>query len=554
MTENELKTFIRTHFPRENENCEWKEFKNLKNSFNGEEKEDVISYVSAFANMNGGYLILGVVDKSLDIVGIRNFSGYTVENVPLRLCEQCTNLPTEGLEIDSYTTSDTHKTVWIIKIPKHSPRLPVYAHRKAWQRVGDSLVAMNDSRREAILSEISMDSDWTKEIVEGASLADLDPEAIEKARKEFKRRNPKYAAEMDTWDDAKFLNKAKLTIKGKITRAALILLGKEESEHFINPGIIKIRWSLKSKTGENKDYEVFSMPMILAVDALLAKIRNVKYISVRPDSLFPDEMMRYDIFSIREPLHNCIAHQDYTKGARIEVVEFEDDRLIFQNAGNFIPESLEAVLTNDCPESVYRNPFLVEAMRNLNMIETQGGGILKLFNQQKKRLFPLPEYDLSNNRVKVEISGNVLDENFANILLHNADLSLREIMLLDKVQKRKPLSPDEIHYLRSKKWIEGRKPNVYLSADIARISSDTNLRKDYIHNRSFDDQHFKDLIVEYLKKFPRSTKADIFKLLKDKLSEVLTEAQKQAKVRNLMQALRRDGQIRVVEKRKWEAK
>ena len=83
---------------------------------------------------------------------------------------------------------------------------------------------------------------------------------------------------MVTWDDKKFLNKAKVTIKGKITRAALILLGKEESEHFLSPGVIKIRWSLKTGANENKDYEIFSMPMILAVDALFAKVRNIKYI------------------------------------------------------------------------------------------------------------------------------------------------------------------------------------------------------------------------------------------------------------------------------------
>lgn len=86
-------------------------------------------------------------------------------------------------------------------------------------------------------------------------------------------------------------------------------------------------------------------------------------------------MLRYDMFNIREPLNNAIAHQNYTKCARIEVVEYEDDHIIFQNYGTFLPESVENVVTKDCPESVYRNRFLVEAMRNLNMIETEGGGI-----------------------------------------------------------------------------------------------------------------------------------------------------------------------------------
>ena len=56
MTELELKSFLRENFPKENENCEWKEFKSLKNSINGSEKDDLVSYVSAISNMGGGYI------------------------------------------------------------------------------------------------------------------------------------------------------------------------------------------------------------------------------------------------------------------------------------------------------------------------------------------------------------------------------------------------------------------------------------------------------------------------------------------------------------------
>lgn len=92
---------------------------------------------------------------------------------------------------------------------------------------------------------------------------------------------------MQTWDDAKFLDKAKLTIRGKITRATLVLLGKEDSEHLLSPYVAKIRWSLRA-VGEplNKDYDVFSIPLLLSVDRLYNKVRNVKYRLVRPNTLF----------------------------------------------------------------------------------------------------------------------------------------------------------------------------------------------------------------------------------------------------------------------------
>jgi ATP-dependent DNA helicase RecG len=184
---------------------------------------------------------------------------------------------------------------------------------------------------------------------------------------------------------------------------------------------------------------------------------------LRQGTLFPDEVLRYDPFSIREPLNNAIAHQDYTKAARINVVEFEDDHLVFSNYGSFLPKSVENVVLKDTPEEVYRNPFLVEAMKNLDMIETQGGGIRKIFNFQRQRFFPMPDYDLSDSKVKVTITGKILNEEFARILVKNPSLSLEDILLLDKVQKRKKLSDEEYRYLKKLKFIEGRKPNYFLS-------------------------------------------------------------------------------------------
>ena len=60
MLELELQQYLLREYPQENARCEWKEFKNLKNSFCGDEKDDVISYVSAIANMEGGFLVIGV--------------------------------------------------------------------------------------------------------------------------------------------------------------------------------------------------------------------------------------------------------------------------------------------------------------------------------------------------------------------------------------------------------------------------------------------------------------------------------------------------------------
>lgn len=502
--------------------------------------------------MNGGAIVIGIKDKTFEVVGIQDFGNYTIESAKAKIVEKCRNLPSEDFNIDKLKAEDTGEIVWIVTIPKHKPRLPVYAHNKAWQRIGDSLTEMTDDRLQTILSELVITDDWSVAVVDGATIDDLDPEAIEKARKEYVKRNPFRKAEISAWDDAKFLDKAKITINGKITRAALVLLGKEEGEHLLSPYVACIRWSLREVgSTQNKDYEILPMPMLLSVDRLYNKVRNVKYRLVRPDSLFPDEMLRYDMFNIREPLNNAIAHQDYTKCARIEVVEYEDDHIIFQNYGTFLPESVENVVTKDCPESVYRNRFLVEAMRNLNMIETEGGGIKKMFVNQRVRLFPMPEYDLSDGKVRVTIIGKVIDENFARILTDNPELHLDDIMLLDNVQKKKPITDEQAAYLRKRKFIEGRKPNFYLAHKVVSRTKDSNLKGQYIKNRSFDDEYFMKLVLEYLKKFGKASRKDINGLLFGKLSDVLDEDQKKNKVDYLLKKLKERGKIVSNEKRLW---
>ena len=544
MKTKELQEYLIKRFPVENEQWEWKEFSHLKHAVKGKEGEDIISYISAISNMRGGSLIIGVKDKTLEITGIKDFYNYTVENIKKSLLETCTNLSSEGLAVTEYITEDTNKTVWLIEIPKHQPRLPVYAHKKLWQRVGESLVEMRKERLNTILNEITILDDWSAGIINDASITDLDEHAILKARKEFIIRNPKYVSEIDNWDNTTFLNKAKLTLKGKITNTALILLGKDESEHYINPAVAKIRWLLRTVTNQDKDFEIFGMPLILSIDDVLAKIRNLKYRYLRDGTLFPDEALRYEPFSIRELLNNAIAHQDYTKSARINVVEFEDDHLVFTNYGAFIPESVEAVVLKDAPEEYYRNPFLVEAMKNLNMIDTQGGGIRKIFNYQRKRFFPMPDYDLTGGKVKVILTGKILDENFAKILINNPELHLEDILTLDKVQKNKDISEMDFSYLRKNKFIEGRKPKIYLSYNVIKPTENEELMAEYIKNKSFDDAYFKKLIMEYIKKQGKTSRKSIDNLILPKLSAALTEEQKKNKIKNFLLTLRMQKKIK----------
>lgn len=528
------------------------EFKKAENNFDFDDLGKYFSALSNEANLRNqefAWLAFGIHDKTREVSG----TSYKNSTVSLQKLKQDLSQHTTDNNTfrDIYELKIEDKRVLLFQISAASRGIPVAWKGHFYGRRGESLVALDMNKYDEIRRQ-TITQDWSSIVIPEATINDLDNEAIAKARIEFSKRNPKYNDEIDGWSDKVFLNKAKLTKNGKITNTTIILLGKEESEHLINPAVAKIRWNLKSLDNQDKDFEIFSIPLLLAVEEVFKRIRNLKFRYILDEkSLFPEELLRYEPFNIRELIQNCIAHQDYTKGARINVVEFEDDHLVFSNYGSFIPCSVETVIENDSPEEYYRNPFLVEAMRNLNMIDTQGGGIRKIFNFQRSRLFPMPDYDLSNGKVKATLTGRIIDEEFARILFNNPGLSLPDIMVLDKVQKKQTIT--EAEYKRFKKlgFIEGRKPNIFLSSKVVALTKDEKLKAQYIKNKSFDDGHFKELMLSYLKTYHVGTKAALIELLKDKLSDTLSEEQKIKKVTNLLSALKREGKIKSLGYSKW---
>jgi ATP-dependent DNA helicase RecG len=250
---------------------------------------------------------------------------------------------------------------------------------------------------------------------------------------------------------------------------------------------------------------------------------------------------------IREALHNCIAHQDYWQSTRITVTE-RPASLMFTNRGDFIPGTVQRVIQRDMPPDFYRNPFLANAMVELNMIDTIGSGIKRMFRKQRDRNFPMPDYDLDEEGVvRVTIPGRVIDERYTRMLIKQRDLTLMDVIALDKVQKGYPLTAEERKILRGKKLIEGRSPNLYVSESVA---ADTNSRADYIRKRSFNRGYFKSLVIAYLKTYPEAKRVEIEDLLLDKVLDNLNEEQKHHFVRDLLQEMRKEGTIMPVGKTK----
>jgi len=538
MIQSDLQRYLQREYPQENAHCEWKEFKNLKNSFCGNEKDDVISYVSAIANMEGGHLVIGVHDKTLEIVGTDTYN-YDRQKAILRLTERCVNLSTEGLDIDEFITDDTNRKVWVIHIPKHLPKRPVFAHNKAWQRIEDSLVEMTAERMSAILDEpIFCETDWSAQIVADATIDDLDEVAIAKARMMFKKVHSRIPeAEVNAWPVETFLSKCGIMKNGGITRAAIILLGKYEAAFKLRPSVAQVTWTRRDEKQDVVDYEHFTVPFILTVDEILSKIENLTMREMPGGTLFPDTMKQYDDYTIREALHNCIAHQDYTMQQRINFVE-NPTYLYYSNAGSFIPGTLENALTNEEPQAYFRNECLCRAMVDFNMIDTVSRGIKKMFNEQWRRHFPMPDYeiDAKNRKVSVRIYGNEINKQYTNLLKTNDSLTLWDCISLDAVQKGRTIHEDVAQDLLNRGLIEGEAPNYTISLGIAKA---TRQLQGYTKQKGLDKEKIKQMILQYLKNAGTdgAKRDSIYEYVKDVMPQVKTHEQQLRLLGDILSAL-----------------
>lgn len=495
-------------------------------------------YISGLANAANiarvpfAYLVFGVENDTWHVVGTTyNYFSRKEKGSDLDFYIHKGLSPSVFFEV---FPCDYHgQKLTVFKIPA-AANIPVEFEGVDYIRIDSHLTELKKfpQHRRKILNS---GTDWSAETVEGATINDLDMEAILKAKEVYKEKNKnqRFYKEIDGWSVETFLDKVKVTANGKITNTALILLGKYEAAHFISPHVAQITWKLDA---EEKSYEHFGMPLFLEVNNLLAKIRNIKYKFFPENQLISVEVVKYDNEVILEALNNCIAHQDYSKNSRILVTE-KVNKLVFESAGGFFEGKAEDYFSGEVTPKVYRNAWLKDAMVNLNMIDSMGYGIFKMFKSQRERYFPLPDYSKSTeNEVVLEIYGHSIDENYSKLLIEsNDDLSLTEVVLLDKVQKKQEINDVAAKLLRSKELIDGRKPNYFISAKVAGI---TNQKAEYTRNKGLDKEVMMSFVLKHIENHGFATRQEIDQLLMDNLPDYLTVKQRRKKIENLLQSMK----------------
>lgn len=521
---------------------EWVEFKEAKQNISFNDLGQYFSALSNEANLKRkhcGWLVLGVTDKTPRMIVGTNYrqDRLSLDKLKHEIAQQ-----TNGLTFQEIYELQTGKgRVLLLHIPCAPAGIPVSWKGHFYGRNGESLSPLSIHELELIRGQLS-DVDWSAEICAEASLDDLNDTAVGLAKQRFADKYANLSEDVSRWTVEQFLDKAKITRNGQLTRTAILLLGKPEAAHHVSPHPAQITWRL---TADEEAYEHFGPPFLTTIEQIFQRIRNTRFRLQPFNQLVPVELTKYDSRTVLEAINNCIAHQDYSQNARIVVTECTD-RIVLQNIGAFYDGSVEDYVLNERTPERYRNPFLTQAMVNLNMIDTMGMGIRRMFIEQRKRFFPLPEYEFPDaNHVVMTIFGKLIDENYSRVLIEKQDLELAEVITLDRVQKKHPVDRKYILDLRKKGLIEGRYPNVYIAAQIAKA---TEQEADYTKHKAFDDRYYLDLMISFLEQHQEAKSSDFRRLLMDKLSDMLSPKQKKNKVRNLTQKLVQTGKIENVGK------
>ena len=526
------------------------EFKEAARQFSADKTGEYVSALSNEANLRGlasGWLVFGV-SNARQVVGTAHLVELQQRQALKHHIHQSID---QGLTVrEVYEVMYSGKRVVLLEVPAAPRGIPISWKGDYRARAGESLVPLSLDKLDEIRRQ-TISADWSAVVVPDATLAHLNPTAIARARQGFTERYASRipAADINAWDDATFLTKARLTRDGQITRAALLLLGADTSTHLLTPHPAQMTWKL---VGEQRANEHFRLPFLLNTTALAKRIRNVQLRLLPPDELIYREISKYDERSLLEALYNCIAHQDYTRNSRIIVTEHAD-RIVFESVGEFFDGTPDDYVLDERTPRQYRNPFLVEAMTELNLIDQMGYGIHRIVQDQVRRFLPLPDYDLSSaGEVKLTIPGAVIDESYSQLLMIRTDLPLEDVLALDRVQKGLPISRHASTRLRKAKLIEGRGHATRIGATVAAAIGK---KADYIRTRAQDDAHYARLVVDYLSEYSGASRREIDELLDRYLPESLNSKQRRSKVTNLLTRMRTDGTIHNVgtqQKPRWE--
>lgn len=512
-------------------------------SYNGAHKDTpkerrrcILGYVVALCNEKGGRLVIGMHDdfphKVMGTQQAINAIGQLESDIYRDL----------GIRPDIYELyDDEQKRVLIIEVPSR-PAGKVYKYEDVpLMRVGEELKPMDDKTYLSIIQE--QEPDFSEQYCLEATMNDLDENAIRVLKEKYARKqhNPSFIS----ISNEQALSDLKLISNGKITNAAILLVGKESSiEQYFPQAKVFLEYRKTEAQVEYNNRKVFGQPFYILIDQLWNAINEKnESIPVREGSYIFD-IPYFNEMVIREIVNNAFAHRDYRKNSEI-VIKLYPTKMEIINAGGF-PQgvTLENLLT---VPSTPRNRLLSDVLSKTGIVERSGQGIDKIFLYTLAEGKPEPNYSYSDDFfVTAILYATIKDLGFAMFvqsiqseLADDEKLSVFEVLALCKVRdgEHKNIDKEIAIKLEHKNCIEKHgKTNAQFYTLPRRYYEMTGKEADYSMLVDWNVEQFLAVLSPYLAKYGKAKKADIVKIVGDHITE--------KQLRSYLSQLRKEGIIK----------
>lgn len=436
------KTIEQLKLMRESEDhVEFKKGEHGNVSYDGGSKVDpsdrrrcILGYVTALCNEKGGTMVIGMHDsyphKVIGTKQCENAIGQLESNIYRDTC----------IRTDIYELYEDDKRVLVIDVPAR-PKGRVFKFEDvALMRVGEELKPMSDEVYLSIIQE--QEPDFSEQFCEGVTIDDLDKEAIDILKDKYakKQKNPSFRS----LDNYQALSDLSLVFNGKVTNAAVILLGKQQIINRIYP---QAKVSIEYRTSESNIHfdarEFFDGPYYLMIDRLWAAINSRNGSVPVRNGIYKDyDIPLFNEDVIREALNNAIAHRSYGIQGEIVVKQYPT-KMIFVNPGGF-PHgvTIENILY---VQSTPRNRLLADVLSKTGLVERSGQGVDNIYLDTLSEGKPAPDYSKTDDFcVTLILSSKIEDAAFSqyinsiqDTLPDDAKLTVYDVLTLNTIRQTK---------------------------------------------------------------------------------------------------------------------
>ncbi|MBE6528223.1 MAG: hypothetical protein E7Z64_03535 [Thermoplasmata archaeon] len=376
----------------------------------------------------------------------------------------------------------------------------------------------------------SVYDDWTGNVVHDADIRSLDPEAVRAVRATYLSENPEERERVGAMDDAEFLSSVGVLKRGKVTIAAMILLGKSSEK--VLPSSVCVRWRLVDVDGRTVDSRSINGSMVLAIRKVASIISNS---TVRIDDGNGQVFVStYRVASLTEAMFNALQHQDYTLGGTIDVIERENESVTVFSRGSFPDVQPESFVKGQNQTMSSRNTFLINAMTEIGLVPNNGSGIRNFYFSQIHKHFPLPRFMITDDTVSVTFPGR-REGAVVRALDIRRDMEVPDIIDLDRLDSGRYISDKRMESLISRGLV-----TVYDGVPCINLSYED-------PSSRFSKGCDYDAVMILLKENGSVTRSDVVDVLRFRDRKGLTDEQLSVKATNILQSLRKDGKVRKAE-------